>query len=321
MFRTLIVLLLGIVIGLLLSITKPDVRSPKNTKYRLVTAQPPVISRPQSNQSCVQATKAEKALLNAAVHVLEFPANDASFLGIGAQRLLANGVYRRRAGRSMRVCDPAEIYERAGELIGSSDHLRRGRITEYGLTLIAKLPKPDIELVEIVAASAFNKHPQQSEMFKDLDIRPLARSVLASLGHMAKPYGDKAFELISISDALGTGAAQVAVASGHPMALSVVERLMREKLDSIPLNEAVSLSDRDRLYEMSYALYFGGADARSHLRPLFDLMKRKVQSWAPPFGMVELDPRKMCFVLAAIQGTDAEFLEIPYCTGGTVREQ
>jgi hypothetical protein len=142
----------------------------------------------------------------------------------------------------------------------------------------------------------------------------LARATLASLGHAAaRPYADQAFRLISGDDALGTGAAQVAVASGHPGALELVEKLMAEALASVPFGRAVPWHTRNRLYELAYALALGGDEARLHAVPLRQLMEREVQSWAPPFGMIELPPKRMCSVLAKIVSTAASGQEPSYC--------
>jgi hypothetical protein len=114
-------------------------------------------------------------------------------------------------------------------------------------------------------------------------------------------------------DPMGTGAAQVAVAGGHPQALQTVERLMTETLATLPKNRVVPWDTRNRLYEMAYALAFGGEQAKQYVAPLRDLMGRKVQSWAPPFGMVELPPRRMCRVLATIMEQPVIDPEFKYC--------
>jgi len=222
--------------------------------------------------------------------------------------LLRTGV-----GKNNRVCDQIEDFERAADLVRGSDHSRDGRIVEYQLNLIARLPEIEEELAGIVAASAFNDQRQDSGIFPYLDIRPMARSTLAGLGSHSKPYANLAFEQISIDDAMGTGAAQIAVAGGHPQALQIVERLMAETLVVLPKDKPVPWHIRNRLYEMAHALAFGGDAAKQYLAPLHDLMKRTVQSAAPPFGMGELPPRKMCPVLAKILGLPVLKLEYRYC--------
>jgi hypothetical protein len=282
---------------------------------------PPRYPINSKSNACVEPNERERALIKTAVDVLAFSSKESGFLSTGAEKFLGNGLYRWDGSSSQRVCDIPEQMERASDLIRSSDHLRRGRIVEYGLRLIAKLPNPGETLAKVAAESAFNTSPQQSEIFPERDIRPLARATLASLGPLARPYADQAYAQISIDDAMGTGAAQVAVAGGHPNALQSVERLMAQKLASLPEGKAVPWDLRNRLYEMAYALAFGGTQAREHVAPLRDLMSLKVQSWAPPFGMVELPPRRMCDVFVQIMQQPVNDLEFGFCSDNGPYEQ
>ncbi|WP_456006612.1 hypothetical protein [Mesorhizobium sp. f-mel] len=252
-------------------------------------------------------------MVKVAVDVLEFSVAEAGFLAIGAHRFLSHGLYRREDRESTRVCDDLDEYQRAAQLINSSDHFRRGRIVEYELQLIARLPNPSEDLARVVAESAFNDTVQQSETFRSRDIRPFARATLAGLGLHSRPYAARAYEQISIENSMGTGAAQIAVAGEHPMALHVVEKAMADKLATLPRDRVVPRDIRNRLYEMGYALAFGGPRAKQHVAPLRDLMSRKVESWAPPFGMVELPPRRMCRVLASIMDVPIPDLDFDYC--------
>jgi hypothetical protein len=280
----------------------------------------PLIYTTTKLKPCVEPNERERALIKTAVDALAFSSEEAGFLSIGAEKILATGLYRQDRSSSQPVCDVPEQLARASELIRNSDHLRRGRIVEYGLRLIAKLPNPGQGLAKVVGASAFNQSFQQSELFSQRDIRPLARATLAGLGSPARPYADQAYAEISIDNPMGTGAAQVAVAGEHPDALRSVERLMTEKLDGVPGGQAIPWELRNRLYEMAYALAFGGAQAKEHVAPLRKLMSRKVQSWAPPFGMVELPPRQMCEVFAKIMQEPAD-PEFAFCSDSGPYEQ
>jgi hypothetical protein len=291
----------------------------ENTEFE--EAIPPLYLTDSRSIGCAEPNERERALIKTAVDALAFSSEESGFLSIGAEKLLANRLYRRDGRSSQRVCDIPEQMERASDLIRGSDHLRRGRIVEYGLRLIAKLPNPGEDLAKVAAESAFNGSFQQSEIFPKRDIRPLARATLASLGPLARPYADRAYAQISIDDSMGTGAAQVAVAGGHPNALQSVERLMAQKLASIPKGQTVPWGVRNRLYEMAYALALGGRQAREHVAPLRDLMSRKVQSWAPPFGMVELSPRRMCGVFVQIMQSPSDDPEFGFCSDNGPYEQ
>jgi hypothetical protein len=61
----------------------------------------------------------------------------------------------------------------------------------------------------------------------------------------------------------------------------------------------------DRLYELAYAIAMGGRAAQAYAGPIYELLGRKVESWAPRFGMLELPPTRMCPVLEYIGGEEA----------------
>jgi hypothetical protein len=157
-----------------------------------------------------------------------------------------------------------------------------------------------------VARTAFNNHPIVTQ-YPELraDIRSLARVTLAEFGPAAAPWAVQAFDVMSSTDALGTSAAQIAVAAKHPEALGKVAGLLSAILDD-QSKDPIQHAARDRFYELAYALAAAGPEARPHVQSVIRIMGRKVQSWAPPFGMVELAPRRMCRVLELIGGPEAD---------------
>lgn len=283
----------------------------KTVEWEQVEAYPEIIN------SCVTPNAEEAERYNLAVAVLENTGEMGKFgrissLDIGAHRFLSAGIYRNTDKTSVAICAPARIYERASEAITKYKGFA-GRLEEYQLKLASKLPNPSSYIVEAVANSAFNDTPQESEFFKQKDIRPYARSVLAGFNGQLSAYGNQAYQQISSHDSLGTGAAQVAVASGYSDTLPRVEGLMKELLSSVPKDEVITWKTRNRLYELAYAINFAGKNSRQYTAPIKDLMSRKVQSWAPPFGMLELNPKRMCRVLENIEGKAALY-NYTYCT-------
>lgn len=231
-------------------------------------------------------------------------AKNVLWLDTGAQKFLGGTLNRSGPGRPVQVCPPYDIYERASDIVTKSESLK-GRLEEYQLKLAAKFPHPSQYTVDAVANSAFNDIPQESEFFKNEDIRPFARVVLAGFGKQASKYAAVAYDKMSADDSLGTGAAQVAAATGHPGALDRIQKMMEKILSSTPENRVVPWDARNRLYELSYAIYFSGDEAKKYTAPIQDLMRRKVQNPAPPFGMLEISPREMCEVLTRIEGVDS----------------
>jgi hypothetical protein len=273
--------------------------------------------------ACVAATGEERERFEMALRVLDVYGNDINSLSIGAEKFLATAFYRRhgsgaeRYKNASRVCPPDGLYRRVADVMARHDMWQgRGRLTEYHLELAWRIGEARPEIIEAVASVAFNETPQRSDLFSGKDIRPLARAVLASFGPAAAPYGDQAFAQISAEDAMGTGAAQVAVAAGHARALEKAASLMNGLLAILPEDEPVPWDKRNRLYELAHAIAFAGEAGRDHVAPLLALMKRKVQSWAPPFGMIELDPKRMCAVL---ERTAPDYVsDYPYCADDSI---
>jgi hypothetical protein len=129
--------------------------------------------------------------------------------------------------------------------------------------------------------------------------------VLAGFGAAASPWSDLAFGLMSSADPMGTGAAQIAVGAGHPQALARTQALMLDLLDAVPDGRPVPYRARNRLYELAFALGMAGSVAVPYAGPLVTLLGREVESWAPPFGMINYRPVRMCVVGEYIGGRAA----------------
>lgn len=272
--------------------------------------------------NCVAANPNERKTFEFAAATLELVAEQKNilWLDIGAQKFLSVGLSRRGSNRPIPVCPPKDIYGRAADIVTTSQELK-GRLVEYQLRMVANFPYQSEYVIDAVAKSAFNESPQESEIFKNEDIRPFARTVLAGFGKQASKYAALAYDKMSPDDSLGTGAAQVATAGGHPGAANRVQKMMEDILSSIPENRAIPWDTRNRLYELAYAIYFVGDDAKQYSAPIRSLMRRKVQSHAPPFGMVELSPKRMCDVLSSIERPETAE-EYEFCGNAKIpREQ
>jgi hypothetical protein len=255
---------------------------------------------------CAEPNPRERALFDAAASALELgDVDEPNALDMGAQRVLAHGVSREFGNGRFSVCMPSDVLARASMAIKSRGGFGKGRMTEYGLSLAAKLPDADAVVIEAVAKVAFNEVVQPSEALSHQDIRPYARSVLAVFGAKAAKYSDVAYEQISIDTAMGTGAAQIAAATGHAQALPRVAQLMEAALATVPEPRAIPYALRNRLYELAWAVALAGDAGKQYSRPIHQLMRRQVQSWAPPFGMLELQPKRMCDVLTRVEGSKA----------------
>lgn len=216
---------------------------------------------------CIEPTEGEEERYQLAVQILESDGRRHSFLDSGAIRFLASGVYRKTAERLQAVCAPANIYQRASSAISSRD-LFYGKAEEFHLKLASKIDSPTDYIVEFVAKIAFSS---RFHIDKNKDMRPLARSVLASFGSRAQEYSELAFEQISAYDAMGTSAAQIAAATGHPNALPSIQRFMYKILET---EKPINRLERKRFYELAYALLIADETAVDYTAAIHEFMTR-----------------------------------------------
>lgn len=252
---------------------------------------------------CVEPNAVETAQF---AHVLEtFDVFD-SYSGwptIGAVKFLAQKRFRRTGAESSEICTPPAPAGLAEKVVRQG-YFQRQHLFHDEVGLARFLGPAKSEIVDAVARTAFYGQRIEGDDPLQRDIRPLAFTVLAEFGVAAAPYGERAFAAMGSSTPTETGAAQVAVASRYPGALAKVAQLMTAELRTA--GPVVPWLKRERLFELSYALAFGGVEARQHLAPIFQLLDRKVEYNATMFGMEPVDPVPMCLILQRIGGPEAE---------------
>ena len=204
------------------------------------------------------------------------------------------------------LCPPTRLVDRMEIAAERHGTFRKAhRLYDYDLRLARALGPRNKDIVRAVAETAFSEHVMlDSADMKD--VRPFARLILAEFGaSAAAPWRERARKEMSAETSLGTGAAQIAASGGEPSVLSEVEKLMVARLADIPKDDPISRLDRDRLYELAYALGMAGPKAAPFSRGLVELLERKVVSAAPPFGGIAAEPRRMCWVADRIGGQAA----------------
>jgi len=301
-----VILLIGVgmALGAWLSSQGKKGRTPELEQARLL----------KNVRPCAEPTAEESKTYSLAADMLEQNLRAKGlWLDIGVEKFLAHGLYRETTekGMSVLVCAPENIYSRAGRAITQ----RRGLnayIERYQLELAARIPDPSSYIVEKVGEIAFSQEPHVERVWPYRDIRPLARGVLANYGKHAIRYLDKARAEMSDHDSLGTSASQIAGAAGDDSDLSKVEVLMRQRLASAPPEHALSIDERNRLYELAYTFTYAGTRAAPYVGPVKALMTRKVKSNATMFGLVDLNPKQMCHVLEAV-GDAKAISDYDYC--------
>jgi len=83
---------------------------------------------------------------------------------------------------------------------------------------------------------------------------------------------------------------------------------------SLARRRGLQSTTRARRYELEWGISFSGESAKHHVAPMVRLMGRNLQIGVPPFGVVSLEPKRMCEVLSRIYG-DGERVksDSPYC--------
>lgn len=280
-------------------------------------------SIPDWDKQCIAASDEDREFYSQAYSIFERSIHTRSenypvgWIEIGVRQFLSIGSRRENIGddgkRSppARICPPPDMYRMVGELITLNNGIR-GRPVEYDLRLFALIDEPSDYIVAGVAAVAFNKTPQESGIFPRRDIRPYARTVLASFGQRALPYLEQAEREVGGNSPMATGAAQVMAASGNAGAMEKIEKLIQDTLSQYPPDKVIPRQTKFRLYELSYGIFFG-EDAVRYAHLIEAVMSRKVESAAHPFGLIEHYPKQLCPLLERIKGADA-LAKFPYCT-------
>ena len=267
--------------------------------------------------TCEPPSERESQVLDTAADAIALDDEPISnWLTIGAQKTLGNGLIRSGPKGSVLICTPDTVMNRSPALDPAPKGLGAGQLVEYQLQLASKIPMPGEIVIEQVGKAAFNESKQHSEVFPRQDIRPLGRSTLATFGKRAIAFRDVAVQQMSGETPLGTGAAQVAAAVGDPTALPRIVEMINVKVGNLPPNAVIQLDARDH-FELAWAIYFAGDAGRTASASIHKVMERKVESRAPPFGIVELNPKRFCRVLELIEGPAAT-VPYPYCSDPSV---
>lgn len=246
-------------------------------------------------KACLPYNEEEKAKLDIVLTTLE-AFHGEGWMNIGAQKFLARGLYRKDGKYFERVCTPVNYYQKAAAIIDKNNLIHKYHPDRNTIRLINKLSYVNSDALRMLEGIGLGDVPLYTDVLHQ-DLRPYILYTLAGKTEKGAPYAQRAFVKMSYSNAIGTGAAQVAVAGGHPEALERVEEMMNEILEQYNIDDTIPYNIKFRLYELAYAIYFGGEKAHDHMTPIYLLMKHKVQSHALQFGLVDLNPTRMCDLL------------------------
>lgn len=250
------------------------------------------------DQTCEPMTAVDEQRAGLALEVMSnFPRHAPIFSG--AMDVFGNP---QNLGAKLPFCVSASLKDEVTKRTVTASAWNWGLPGLTRLALANELGPRDPSIVQDVASAAFLNRPIEEGPFSD--IRPKARSVLASFGVAARPWREQSLSSMNGDDSLGTSAAQVAAASGDSEAIDQVAALFRETLDRVPAQGAVPVAKGERLVELAYALGAAGPQARSHVATLIRFLNRDVEHGSH-FGILELPPEEVCRVLEAIGGQEA----------------
>lgn len=271
-------------------------------------------SRPAASalsQECRQPTEIEQRRNRLALEMLKtFRAEDQWSLLLAAA--VAHFTRPAAAGRDdPPPCAPRELYDDVAEAAIAAGLFDRKFLTGPEIALARQIGPRDRRIVEAMVRTAF--HGERIADSSSPDRRAEARVVLAEFCASERSFASQAYEQMSADNQAGRAAARIAIACGEPRALPVVSGWM-ERMLSDTGDRTIDRSTRDSIYDLAYALEMAGDAARPYAGPVVTLLGRKVQSWAPPFGMVELPPARMCAVAERIGGDVAAAAKAkPFC--------
>lgn len=274
--------------------------------------------------ACTPPTESEAKQLELVLTVLDaFGHKDGSLsMVIGAQRFLSSGPSK-GVGRDnfRRLCTPVGYFDRVAETMKRHD-MWRYRITDYQVDLARQIGEPRPEIIAVLSEWAFKEYGFGSSAFKNKDMRPIIRTALAEYGPAVSHLRDVAFPLISSADSLGTGAAQVAAAAGHPDALPVIVGLMEEIMDAEGGDGVISKQNGLRLQELVYAIAYAEEAGLDYLKQVQRFMNLKVEDSFPTLGSYEADPVGVCDALKRMgSGADELRNSFEYCKQRERRRQ
>lgn len=243
----------------------------------------------------------EVAQANEALNVLRtFPV--ISKLHIAASHYFGETQYRRTNNESTILCIPDNVKATAKSRMIEEKIFSRDTVEPDYLRVAFMLDSDDQTIMDAVGKTAF--HPEGVYFFTG-DARPLARIVLSKYSSQSAKWSDQALVEISSKDKLGTSAAAVAASAGNLKAIKKISHLINEIIEASG-QKAIKYEDTKTLYQLVVALALGGERAQQHISPLITLLNHKIESWAPPFGMIEVSPNYVCAALEKIGGTQAE---------------
>jgi len=211
------------------------------------------------------------------------------------------------------LCHDDGLDERAANAVVASGHFPRWIRSSRQLSVAHRLAPHNDQIVQTLGQIAFAEEPISNGTSSD--IRPRARSVLASLGpDVARRWSKSALTEMNGENSLGTGAAQIVAATGEPELVLRVADLLESQLPS-EKGSVLRRRHNRRTIELAYALGAAGESANPYLHLIQHFMTMKVEDTG--YGeIITRQPIELCRVYAKLGEKGRALANAAPCDGG-----
>jgi len=293
-----VLLLMGLVVAFAISISSPLGLEPINNSL------PPPSIADEQQAACRPPDEIEQQRDQLALHLLQtFQPDDSWSLLREAMMTHFAQPHSARRGERGDVCPPTHLYADVASAAISAGMYDKPFLGTEPIALARRIGPESPRIVDAIIRTAFFSRPIVTSTSPDL--RGDARVLLADFCKLNPALTIPAFQDMSFKTRSGRAAARAAVACGNREALAVVSGWMQQLLDSARYG-AIEQSKSIALFDLAYALEVAGVRAQPYAGPISALLDRKIQAWAPPFGMLDISPTSMCAIAGRIGGAVAE---------------
>lgn len=211
-----------------------------------------------------------------------------------------------RKGEKEKVCPPTQFYADIAKAAVSAGIFDAVFLDRDATALAHRIGPQDTRIVDAIIRTAF--YPGVIREGGDTtgrDVRSYARLALVDFCKTIPIPASRALQQMSYETQSGRAAARVAIACGSQEALPIVSGWMQQLLDSAG-RRVIDQYKAAALFDLAHALETAEARAQPYSGPIITLFDREIQSWAPPFGMLNISPIWLCAVARRIGGAVIE---------------
>ena len=218
-----------------------------------------------------------------------------------------------RKGEKEKVCPPTHLYTDVAKAAVSAGIFNADFLDREATALAHRIGPQDSRIFDAIIRTAFHSGAIRIGGDPERDVRTDARLALVDFCKTIPVPAWRALQQMSYETQSGRASARVAIACGSQEALPIVSGWMQQLLDSAG-DGTIDQYRTAALFDLAHALETAEAKAQPYSVPIANLLDREIQSAAPPFGMLDLSPTRLCVVARRIGGAVAEKATTkPFC--------